>query len=146
MTTDWFVIFPTGAGTGAGLIIAIGAQNAFVLTQGIRKQYAGLVATCCAVIDIVLINAGIAGLGALIQARPALGFWAAVFGALFLFVYGAKALNRFLALNVWFLRKGQLVEMGRNFNCPCFIFAQPSCVFGHGCSSWQYSEPVWRSG
>ena len=53
------------------LIAAIGAQNAFVLRQGIRREHVLPVVALCTVSDIVLIAAGIAGFGALISAHPA---------------------------------------------------------------------------
>ena len=56
--------------TGLTLIIAIGAQNAFVLRQGIRREHVLAVVALCTVSDVVLIIAGIAGVGALISAHP----------------------------------------------------------------------------
>ena len=56
--------------TGFSLIIAIGAQNAFVMRQGIRREHVGRVVTICAVSDLVLIVAGTLGMGALINAHP----------------------------------------------------------------------------
>lgn len=84
--------FFTGMATGAGLIIAIGAQNAFVLTQGIRKHYRFVVALTCSLCDALLISAGVAGMGSLIEQSPRLLGIAAGMGALFLFVYGLKSL------------------------------------------------------
>jgi L-lysine exporter family protein LysE/ArgO len=84
--------FFTGMATGAGLIIAIGAQNAFVLTQGIRKQHRFAVALICSLCDALLISAGVAGMGSLIEQSPKLLGIAASLGALFLFVYGLKSL------------------------------------------------------
>ncbi|TQU11140.1 amino acid transporter, partial [Xanthomonas perforans] len=52
---------------GAGLIVAIGAQNAFVLRQGLKRQHVGLVVAICALGDIALILLGVAGIGALAQ-------------------------------------------------------------------------------
>lgn len=60
----------TGLSTGLALIVAIGAQNAFVLRQGIRREYVGLVVLICAVSDLVLIAAGTAGIGALVTNAP----------------------------------------------------------------------------
>ncbi len=60
-----------GLGTGLALIIAIGAQNAFVLRQGIRGEHVGILVLICALSDAVLIAAGIIGIGALIHAAPA---------------------------------------------------------------------------
>ena len=84
--------FFTGIGSGAGLIIAIGSQNAFVLTQGIRRQHHLTVALICALCDTVLISAGVAGMGGLIEKSPSLIPIAAGGGALFLIIYGLKSL------------------------------------------------------
>lgn len=85
-----------GFGMGAGLIVAIGAQNAFVLSSALRNQHVFIVAALCILIDAVLIVAGIWGLGALIQQSPALLQVATWGGALFLFVYGCLAFRRAL--------------------------------------------------
>lgn len=78
------------------LIAAIGAQNAFVLRQGIRGEHVVAVITVCTVSDIVLISAGIAGVGAVLTAHPtALGV-AKVSGVLFLVGYGLLAARRAL--------------------------------------------------
>ncbi|BCL79479.1 amino acid transporter [Ktedonobacteria bacterium brp13] len=80
-----------GFALGASLIIAIGAQNAFVLRQGLKKQHLFLVASLCTLCDIILIILGIAGLGTLITAIPALTLIATWGGALFLIVYGLRS-------------------------------------------------------
>lgn len=82
---------------GAGLIIAIGAQNAFVLRQGLIRQHVFAVATVCALSDLVLIAAGVAGLGALVRAHGEALEVITLAGAAFLFVYGALAFRRALA-------------------------------------------------
>ena len=56
--------------TGLSLIVAIGAQNAFVLRQGLRRSHVGLVVAICALSDVVLIVAGVAGIGALVERAP----------------------------------------------------------------------------
>lgn len=84
--------FFTGMATGATLIIAIGAQNAFVLTQGIRAQHRFTVAIICSTLDALLITLGVAGMGSLIEQSPRLLGFAAAGGALFLVVYGLKSL------------------------------------------------------
>ncbi|MDU8912892.1 LysE/ArgO family amino acid transporter [Aestuariicoccus sp. MJ-SS9] len=81
-----------GFALGFSLILAIGAQNAFVLRQGLRRAHVFAVCLTCALSDAVLIAAGVAGFGALAAAFPGLEFWMRVFGAGFLFVYGARAL------------------------------------------------------
>ncbi|RVU30787.1 MULTISPECIES: LysE/ArgO family amino acid transporter [Neptunomonas] len=82
--------------TAGALIMAIGAQNAFVLAQGVKRQNHWPVATVCIVIDMVLISAGILGAGALIQAWPALVDLLRFGGALFLAWYGWGAFKAFL--------------------------------------------------
>ena len=76
------------------LIAAIGAQNAFVLRQGIRREHVLPVVALCTVSDIALIAAGIAGVGALINAHPGAVNVAKFGGALFLFGYGLLAARR----------------------------------------------------
>ncbi len=79
---------------GASLIVAIGAQNAFVLRQGLQRRHVFAVATVCALSDALLIAAGVAGLGVLIQRQPALLAAVTGVGAVFLFAYGALSLTR----------------------------------------------------
>jgi L-lysine exporter family protein LysE/ArgO len=78
------------------LIVAIGAQNAFVLRQGLAKQYVFAVATICALSDLVLIAAGVAGLGRLIRNAPAALGLVTLAGAAFLAVYGVLSFRRAL--------------------------------------------------
>ena len=81
--------FLAGLGLGASLIIAIGAQNAFVLRQGLLRSHALAVAALCVAIDWSLIIVGALGFGALVGRFPALTAVAAWGGAAFLLVYGA---------------------------------------------------------
>lgn len=76
------------------LIVAIGAQNAFVLRQGIRGEYVVPVVALCAMSDAILITAGIAGLGAVIAAHPAALTVTKIGGAAFLVGYGLLAARR----------------------------------------------------
>lgn len=85
------------------LIAAIGAQNAFVLRQGLRREYVGLVVAICALSDAVLIAAGVAGFGAASAALPWLGTVMRLGGAAFLIVYGALRLRSAL-------RGGQVLD------------------------------------
>lgn len=64
--------FITGLGAGLALIIAIGAQNAFVLRQGLAREHVGVVVAICAVSDALLILLGVGGVGAFLQAAPGL--------------------------------------------------------------------------
>src|SRR5690554_4954464 len=83
-----------GFGLGLSLIVAIGAQNVFVLRQGIRKEHIGLVVAICAISDAALIAAGVAGAGAAITAVPWLVTAVRWAGALFLVGYAALAARR----------------------------------------------------
>ena len=83
--------FLSGLGTGFGLIIAIGAQNAYVLKQGILRNNRFAIALVCACIDALLIAAGVSGLGILITSIPILLNIARYGGAAFLIYYGVKA-------------------------------------------------------
>ena len=82
--------------TTMALIAAIGAQNAFVLRQGIRGEHVVPVIALCTVSDLILIAAGIAGVGALITAHPTAMTIAKIGGATFLLGYGALAARRAL--------------------------------------------------
>lgn len=84
--------FLQGLGTGAGLIIAIGAQNAFVLAQGIRRQYHLAIALLCIGIDAILITIGVGGFGRAVAANPIVMTWGTGLGAVFLGAYGFFAL------------------------------------------------------
>ncbi len=75
----------------AVLIIAIGAQNIFVLKQGLLKQHVFSVALICCLVDITLSSLGIFGVGELINQAPLAQFYLALAGSLFLFVYGYRA-------------------------------------------------------
>ena len=76
-----------GLGTGASLIIAIGAQNAFVLRQGLQRRHVGLVVAICTLSDMSLILLGVAGMGLVVQQHAALLQWLRYIGAIFLFGY-----------------------------------------------------------
>lgn len=82
-----------GLALGASLIMAIGAQNALVLRQGIKREHVFAVAGACTLIDWVLIIFGAGGFGSLIALFPAITSVAAWGGAAFLFVYGALSFH-----------------------------------------------------
>jgi len=84
----------TGFVLGLALIVAIGAQNAFVLRQGLRREHVGAIVALCAVLDALLMLAGVAGLAQLLGTRPALALALTAGGALFLAAYGLRALWR----------------------------------------------------
>lgn len=94
MPPDFAQDFLTGLATSLALIIAIGAQNAFVLRQGILRQHVLPIVAFCAVSDAALIALGVGGAGALIQSHPVLLAVARYGGAAFLMAYGAFAARR----------------------------------------------------
>ena len=89
----WLIFF-TGFLTAFTLIAAIGAQNAFVLRQGIRREHVIPVVAVCTVSDMALIAAGIGGFGALIATHPDIVTVAKIGGAVFLTGYGLLAARR----------------------------------------------------
>ena len=89
-----FPAFWQGLALSAGLIVAIGAQNAFVLRQGLRREHVGGVVLFCAAADAVLITAGVMGMAQALGERPDLARALALAGAIFLAAYGLQALRR----------------------------------------------------
>ncbi|EGE46534.1 LysE/ArgO family amino acid transporter [Streptomyces griseus] len=85
-----------GFGTGLSLIVAIGAQNALVLRQGVRRDGVLAVVGICALSDAVLIALGVAGVGALVVAWPSALTVVGLLGAVFLIGYGLLAARRVL--------------------------------------------------
>lgn len=83
-----------GFGTGLSLIVAIGAQNAFVLRQGIRRDAVLTVVAICALSDALLIALGVGGVGAVVVAWPGALDAVGWIGGAFLLCYGALAARR----------------------------------------------------
>lgn len=85
-----------GLATGLSLIVAIGAQNAFVLRQGLARSHVGVVVVVCTLSDVILIVAGVAGIGTVVEAAP----WSLEvvrwLGVVFLGWYGVSSLRRAL--------------------------------------------------
>ncbi|HEU4812461.1 MAG TPA: LysE/ArgO family amino acid transporter [Nocardioides sp.] len=84
----------TGLVTGLTLIVAIGAQNAYVLRQGLAREHVGVVVLICALSDVALIAAGVAGIGTIVEEAP----WSLTvvrwLGVAFLGWYGVSSLLR----------------------------------------------------
>lgn len=96
LPVDWFPAAIAGLGLGLSLIIAIGAQNAFVLRQGLRREHVALVVVICAASDALLIALGVGG-GAVVFGRmPWLVDVVRWVGAAFLLFYGILAARRAL--------------------------------------------------
>lgn len=92
--TPIFLPFFSGFALSAALIMAIGAQNLFVLRQGLRREHIGPIVLFCGSADALLIMAGVAGVGAFLAAIPQLTMFLTIGGAAFLGYYGVKALQR----------------------------------------------------
>ena len=87
-------VFVQGLALSLGLIVAIGAQNAFVLRQGLRREHVAPVVLLCALADAVLITAGVLGMAQALGERPGLAKALALAGAAFLAWYGWQAMRR----------------------------------------------------
>ena len=81
----------TGFFLGLSLILAIGAQNAFVLKQGLKKHHVFVVCFICAFSDAVLITLGVSGFGAVVKEFPEIEQFSRYAGAIFLAIYGIKS-------------------------------------------------------
>jgi L-lysine exporter family protein LysE/ArgO len=122
MPTDYFAGFLAGA----ALIIAIGAQNAFVLRQGILRQHVLPIVMVCVSADALLIAAGVAGLGALIQSAPVFLHVARYGGAAFLVAYGVAAGLRATHSEQLVVEAGAGVTLGTAVTmCLAFTFLNP---------------------
>jgi L-lysine exporter family protein LysE/ArgO len=102
---DSIAAIAAGFGIGASLIVAIGAQNTFVLRQGLTRSHVAAVVAVCIACDWLLISLGALGFGSLVRAFPLLTSVAAWGGALFLVGYGALSLR--LALHPEVLRAAE---------------------------------------
>ena len=96
LTSAALLAMASGLALGLGLIVAIGAQNAFVLRQGLRLEHVAAVVAVCALSDLVLIGAGVLGAGAALSRVPWLIPVVCFAGAAFLLGYGAMAARRAL--------------------------------------------------
>ncbi len=115
--------YAAGLGLGLSLIVAIGAQNLFVLRQGIRREHVFEVALVCALSDAVLITLGVAGLSAVTGALPWLVVVVRWAGAAFLVAYGLLAVRRALLPPVT-ARTGEapVVSTRRSVLLACLAF------------------------
>jgi len=83
--------FGRGLALGGSLIVAIGAQNAYILRQGLKREFVFTLAAICSLSDTLLVAVGAAGVGTLVQTTRYLVHGASWFGAAFLFFYGIRA-------------------------------------------------------
>ncbi len=96
-TSTLFAAYATGLSLSLSLIMAIGAQNTFVLRQGLRREHVAVVVATCALLDMVLMAVGVSGLAAALGDAPRLRDALGLLGALVLTVYGLMALKRAFA-------------------------------------------------
>lgn len=107
---------------GFSLILAIGAQNAFVLKQGLKREFVFTVCLICALSDALLISAGVFGFGKFISQYPQILTVAKYAGALFLFAYGARNFASALKSNDGLLAKGEAVTSFGKVVALCVAF------------------------
>lgn len=110
--TQIFSPFLSGFLLSAALIMAIGAQNLFVLRQGLKREHVGAVVLFCGCADAVLIAAGVAGVGAFLSAVPQLTLGLTLGGAAFLAWYGIKALRRMASSESMAVASGNSLSLG----------------------------------
>ncbi|WP_428313249.1 LysE/ArgO family amino acid transporter [Hydrocarboniphaga sp.] len=119
-------VFGKGFALSAALIVAIGAQNLFVLRQGLRREHVFAIVLFCGSADALLIAAGVAGLGALLQAVPGLTLWLTLGGAAFLAWYGIGALRRALHPATMAVELQPSMSLGRALaGCAAFTLLNP---------------------
>lgn len=118
--------FATGFAMSAALIMAIGAQNLFVLRQGLKREHVGLVVLFCGSADALLIAAGVGGVGAILGAMPQLTLALTCGGAAFLSWYGLKAFHRMLAHEAMTVNSAPTITIGRALaTTAAFTFLNP---------------------
>lgn len=110
--TNTLPTFLTGFVMSGALIMAIGAQNVFVLRQGLKREHVGPIVLFCGFADAILIAAGVGGVGALLGAMPQLTLALTLGGAAFLAWYGFKAFQRVLAPEAMAMTATEGVNLG----------------------------------
>jgi L-lysine exporter family protein LysE/ArgO len=121
----WIALF-IGFLTGAGLIIAIGAQNAFVLRVGLIRRHVFAVCLFCALSDALLIIAGVGGFGQFVQASPLLLNSVTIGGIAFLLWYGWSALRRAMNPQAMLAANGTIEGLRPTLaKCAAFTFLNP---------------------
>jgi len=126
MPLPYIAEFFTGAFSGLALIVAIGSQNAFVLRQSLRREHRLPITMICVAADVILIFAGIAGLGAIVQTHSELLMLARYGGAAFLLVYGSMAANRAWQGEQLGVTSGAgMTRLGAILACLGFTFLNP---------------------
>jgi L-lysine exporter family protein LysE/ArgO len=137
-----------GFGTGLSLIVAIGAQNAFVLRQGIHREAVPIVVAICALSDVALIALGISGVGAAVTAWPPALTIVGIVGGGFLLCYGFLAARRAFRPSTLDSRGGRVGSLRRAvLSCLAMTWLNPHVYLdtllllgaigaGHGSQRW----------
>lgn len=121
-----FTPFLSGFLISAALILAIGAQNLFVLRQGLRGEHVGMIVLFCGMADTLLIGAGVGGVGTFLAAIPQLGRLLSLFGAAFLAWYGMKALRRTMVPQMMHADISGSISLGKALTATAaFTFFNP---------------------
>jgi L-lysine exporter family protein LysE/ArgO len=124
--TNILPTFLSGFAISAALIMAIGAQNLFVLRQGLKREHVGPIVLFCGCADAILIAAGVGGVGALLGAMPQLTLVLTIGGAAFLAWYGVKAFQRMMTPEVMTVSATGGITLGRALGATAaFTFLNP---------------------
>ena len=137
-------VFFTAFVLAAGLIMAIGAQNAHVLRQGIAGHYVGITVILCAFFDTVLMTSGVFGFGWLLTQLPMLEDVARLGGAVFLLWYGGRCVRSAMApLSSVSVESRVATEFACGDRDRIGLhFIKSPCVFGYGGADWQHRWPI----
>ena len=116
----------SGFALGGSLIIAIGAQNAFILRMGLIRRHVFVLCLICALSDAVLIAIGVAGLGAFVDTNPQLLKFISIGGGLFLMVYSIFAVRRMIFPETMESRTAHSVSVVKAISiCLALTFLNP---------------------
>jgi len=121
----------SGFALGGSLIIAIGAQNAFILRMGLIRHHVFVLCLICALSDAVLIAVGVAGLGAVVDTNPQLLKFISIGGGLFLMVYAIFAIRRMIFPETMESRSARSMPIIKAISiCLAFTFLNPHVYLG----------------
>ncbi|MEV4609588.1 amino acid transporter [Neorhizobium sp. LMR1-1-1.1] len=116
----------SGFALGGSLIVAIGAQNAFILRQGLLRRHVFLLCLICALSDATLIAAGVGGMGTIVSQSKTLILLVTIGGAIFLGSYAALAFKRALRPAAMVAEKTEGLSLkAAVLTCLAFTFLNP---------------------
>lgn len=126
MTSALLAAAAKGFALSAGLIVAIGAQNMFVLCQGLKREHVWPIVLFCAAADAALIVAGVNGLGSFLAVVPGLSLALSLGGAAFLAWYGISALRRAARASALIVEQAGSISLGAALaGTAAFTFLNP---------------------